>query len=292
MRRTLGATVAAIPLLLCGCAMVSYMKEAGVWEKAETQLVGMSETRLRDCAGEPMEARQLSDGLEVKYGYVQRFTMASSWCVLTLDIKNGVVSKYTVASANPGGFSSGESTCSLIVDRCVGDGTLEATAIAAPGTVSIERMRGDVNQAMAAAQRQGEQARSAGATAVLSALQQFSDQRQTTKQAQAERAPSASSPVQNTQSQPARQPIVIQSYEPVISIGGAGSGTESRAEQCSSVGSSLASVRANVACRCRTSAVTGAFFKATPDGAACVTGTQFIFGCSISSTGKAQCTQL
>jgi hypothetical protein len=99
----------------------------------------MREDQLLACAGQPYEAVKRGSANEYRYGYVHRMSSASSWCVLTVTVENGVVSKFTTNSGNPGGLTDGSSSCGFVIDRCVSDGLLRASVPF--GTV--ERMRGD-----------------------------------------------------------------------------------------------------------------------------------------------------
>jgi hypothetical protein len=119
------------------------------------------------------------------------------------------------------------------------------------------------------------------------------DQNQTQRSRQAASKPAQSSISGGTGSAtaPPRQ-VTITNYEPSISVGASAGSGDGALEQCSPVGNSLASIRSNVACRCRNLQTAGATLKVTKDGAACVTATNYIFGCARTVSGKVQCTQL
>lgn len=129
---------------------------------------------------------------------------------------------------------------------------------------------------------------------LLSALQLYATEKNLRRTAPslAGRVPSSAlirGPGATAFSTEAGRQLNITAPDPQITVAGGDRGTTA---ECSPAGNSLGSVRANVACRCRASTIAGASFKATPDGAACVTGKQFIFGCAINGGSKVQCTQL
>lgn len=159
----LRCAVALSTLVVAGCAAVQESKEEAFWAGVESSLRGMPQSRLEQCAGEPMEVRADGNDLVYRYGLVHKYTFASSWCVMDVVVRGGTVVDFKRTSANPGGLTDGSSSCGLIFDGCFGSGNLAIQAAGTPGTVSVERMSGNATTAINSAQRYGEQALIQGA---------------------------------------------------------------------------------------------------------------------------------
>lgn len=160
-----------VALILVGCAgQKVYEKQVAAWKTAQASLPDMQAEELLQCAGDPSEVRDHSRGVTFRYGYSMKLPFASAWCVLDVDIENGLVSKFRTTSGNPGGLTDGAALCSLVTDRCFGDGTLEIETAGTMGA-NIDRMRGNSAHAVAAAQSAGEQARNTGTAQALGMLQ-------------------------------------------------------------------------------------------------------------------------
>lgn len=160
---TLRCVASTLSLLtLAGCAQITYNKTVDVWEAGKKRLVGMRESDLRQCAGEPNSEQATRDGSRLRYGFAQTFTFASAYCILNLDVSDGLVRRFNVESQNPGGLGDGSNVCAAIVDECFGDGTLENEMRNAPGTLTAGRIVGDLSTQSAAYSAAGRQARDAG----------------------------------------------------------------------------------------------------------------------------------
>lgn len=147
---------------LTGCAMVEESKQRDFWSTVKADLPAMDQERLEACAGEPMERRSDGAVTTTRYGITQQFEFGSSWCVMDVRFQGGRVRDYSIRSGNPGGLTDGAMTCGLIFDGCFGDGDAMQRAASTPGTVHVTRMRGNATEAIASAQRAGQQASNLG----------------------------------------------------------------------------------------------------------------------------------
>lgn len=147
---------------LTGCAMIEESRQRDLWSTVKAGLPAMDQARLEACAGEPMERRPDGAITTTRYGVTQQFEFGSSWCVMDVRFQGGRVRDYSIRSGNPGGLTDGSMTCGLIFGGCFGDGNAMQRAASTPGTVHVTRMQGDATEAIASAQRAGQQASNLG----------------------------------------------------------------------------------------------------------------------------------
>jgi hypothetical protein len=162
MRSFLALTLIAGCSQLAGCAMPAYMKLKDAWATSNSKLVGMSEEEVLQCAGPPGAATQRESIKQLHYGFRVEANFASVWCVATLDINNGRVARISTRSGNPGGMTDGSVMCAAPLGACLGDPSLESTAMNIPTLGPGRRMTGDMDAEATSAQAEGESARNTG----------------------------------------------------------------------------------------------------------------------------------
>ncbi len=115
--------------LAAGCAQIQVNRESASWALGQQAVrAGMSEDRLRSCAGEPMRKVQTADDVTWVYGVSKYMSFASAYCVLSISVRDGRTTGFTRRSGNPGGFGDYPQVCAYILDRCVGEGRLMDTS--------------------------------------------------------------------------------------------------------------------------------------------------------------------